>query len=127
MKPDSAARLAVGALAVLIAVAALLAVVSFDPATSWNRLVVYVFTMQGDLHRELVATMRSLQDNEAAAAWSLAGLGCLYGVFHAAGPGHGKVVISTYLATHESRLDAVWRCPCCLRCFRARRRWPRSA
>jgi ABC-type nickel/cobalt efflux system permease component RcnA len=70
----------------------------------WNRAVAYVFTVQRDLHRELAAAMRSVQANEAAAAWSLAGLGFLYGVFHAAGPGHGKVVISTYLATHESRL-----------------------
>ena len=75
-----------------------------EPGAMWNRAVAYVFTMQRDLHRELAAAMRSVQANEAAAAWSLAGLGFLYGVFHAAGPGHGKVVISTYLATHESRL-----------------------
>jgi Tfp pilus assembly protein PilN len=48
--------------------------------------------------------MRAVQQAEAKAFWTLVGLGFLYGVFHAVGPGHGKVVISTYLATHESRL-----------------------
>jgi nickel/cobalt exporter len=43
------------------------------------------------------------------AFWVLGGLSFLYGVFHAAGPGHGKVVISTYMLANETQLrQGVW-------------------
>lgn len=38
------------------------------------------------------------------AFWILGGLSFLYGVFHAAGPGHGKVVISSYMLANETQL-----------------------
>lgn len=75
-----------------------------DLPALWNETVVYGIAMQRDLHRDLAAAMRAVQRSEGAALWSLVSLGFFYGVFHAIGPGHGKVVISTYLATHESRL-----------------------
>jgi ABC-type nickel/cobalt efflux system permease component RcnA len=104
MRAPSAAGLALAAAALLVLATAAFALAPLEPGALWNRAVAYVFAVQRDLHRELAAAMRNVQANEAAAAWSLAGLGFLYGVFHAAGPGHGKIVISTYLATHESRI-----------------------
>ena len=32
-------------------------------------------------------------------------MGFLYGVLHAAGPGHGKAVLTTYLLTHRQQLQ----------------------
>lgn len=99
-----AARRPIVSLSLLLLLIVVAAFVVFDLPGLWNRLVVYGVGMQRELHRDLASAMRALQGSEATAFWSLVSLGFLYGVFHAIGPGHGKVVISTYLATHESRL-----------------------
>ena len=88
---------------VLLGGAALLLAVAELPAL-WTRTLGFALTMQRELQHGLTEAMRAVQHSEATAVWSLTGLGFLYGVFHAVGPGHGKVVITTYLATHESRL-----------------------
>ena len=71
----------------------------------WTSTVALVRQEQRRLHRALADAIRSLRaEKSTAAAWSLLVTSFLYGLFHAAGPGHGKAVISTYLLTHEREL-----------------------
>ncbi|MCP1336856.1 nickel/cobalt transporter [Futiania mangrovi] len=69
----------------------------FEAFTAW------IAAAQGRLHRDLAEAVAALRaDPWSAPALTLMGLSFLYGVVHAAGPGHGKAVISAYLlATGE--------------------------
>lgn len=95
-----------GGLVLLVAAAVVLALApQFDLAIPyWSRVAFEIQSIQRDLHRALSAAIMAVRDGGTVAAWTLIGLSFLYGIFHAAGPGHGKVVISTYLLTQESEL-----------------------
>src|SRR5919205_2767526 len=62
-----------------------------------------VLALQSLFYRSLTSAVRSLK-SDGMAVWTLVGLSFLYGVFHAAGPGHGKAVITAYLLANEQRL-----------------------
>ena len=75
-----------------------------DRASAW------ILQTQRDLHRRLTLVLHQLDEAptvRTAAALILASF--LYGIFHAAGPGHGKAIISTYLLTHRQSLArGIW-------------------
>jgi nickel/cobalt exporter len=62
-----------------------------------------ILALQSSFYRALQAALSGVRDS-GAALWTLIGLGFAYGVFHAAGPGHGKAVISAYLLANERSL-----------------------
>ncbi|MEO1090766.1 MAG: nickel/cobalt transporter [Pseudomonadota bacterium] len=95
-------RLTAGNLATLTAmVGAAVALALLVADAAWSAKLLDV---QRALHGRLAEALATVREAGPAAAWPLIALSFAYGVFHAAGPGHGKVVIGTYLATHESRL-----------------------
>jgi len=64
----------------------------------------WVFAQQAAFYRMLSGTIRAAK-TDGSAAYTLMGISFLYGIFHAAGPGHGKAVISSYLVAN----DETWR------------------
>jgi len=63
----------------------------------------WVQKMQEDFYRGLEGALSALK-HDWTAFWVLGGLSFLYGVFHAAGPGHGKVVIGSYMLANERQV-----------------------
>ncbi len=71
-------------------------------ASAWTRFWAWIQTTQQNLHRSLAKAVRNLKnEGSLAAGWVLASLSFLYGIVHAAGPGHGKAVISSYVIANE--------------------------
>ncbi|MDR3434926.1 MAG: nickel/cobalt transporter [Rouxiella aceris] len=70
----------------------------------WPRILLASIIWQRDLHQQLASILQQVKIHPQQAGISLALFSLIYGVIHAIGPGHGKVVITTYLATHPSRL-----------------------
>jgi ABC-type nickel/cobalt efflux system permease component RcnA len=59
--------------------------------------------LQSAFSRHLTEALKGLKA-DGSVIWWLGGLSFLYGIVHAAGPGHGKVVISSYLLANEERV-----------------------
>lgn len=71
----------------------------------WEDPVLWARDQQQAFYGSMNTSLRILRGSSSfSAAWSLLLLGFGYGVFHAAGPGHGKVVISSWLLATKNDL-----------------------
>jgi nickel/cobalt transporter (NicO) family protein len=63
-------------------------------------IVGWILTKQSEFYREMSSTIRAAKSG-GSAVWTLLAISFAYGIFHAAGPGHGKAVISSYLVANQ--------------------------
>jgi ABC-type nickel/cobalt efflux system permease component RcnA len=63
-------------------------------------IVGWLLTKQSEFYREMSSTIRAAK-SDGSAVWTLLAISFAYGIFHAAGPGHGKAVISSYLVANQ--------------------------
>jgi nickel/cobalt exporter len=63
-------------------------------------IVGWLLAKQSEFYREISSTIRAAK-SDGGAVWALLGISFAYGIFHAAGPGHGKAVISSYLVANQ--------------------------
>src|ERR1044072_3572558 len=63
-------------------------------------IVGWLLARQSEFYREISATIRAAK-SDGSAVWTVLAISFAYGIFHAAGPGHGKAVISSYLVANE--------------------------
>jgi len=70
----------------------------------WSELVAQIVQYQKALHLRLSEHIQAVTRKPLETAFALIALSFVYGVFHAIGPGHGKAVISTYLAANRETL-----------------------
>ncbi|MDR3494320.1 MAG: nickel/cobalt transporter [Ancalomicrobiaceae bacterium] len=68
-----------------------------------NPVFIWIAERQADFYKALTSALKLIR-SDPHAALLLAGLSVAYGVFHAAGPGHGKAVISSYLIANRETL-----------------------
>jgi nickel/cobalt exporter len=116
-RPRRHDKLSEGARIVVILMIALVVVTSVDQnavlaqtpfgasrASPETGFMGWLLAEQAVFYRALSGAVR-LARKDGSALWTLMGIAFVYGVFHAAGPGHGKAVISSYLLAN----DETWR------------------
>lgn len=64
----------------------------------------WIVEQQAVFYRALSSAIHQTKA-DGSAIWALAGISLLYGIFHAAGPGHGKAIVSSYLLANRE----TWR------------------
>lgn len=67
----------------------------------WQPLVMFIVESQQQFHQALSNHIKDFKENPLYFGGVLALVSLAYGIFHAAGPGHGKAVLVTYLTTQK--------------------------
>ncbi|MCG3099594.1 nickel/cobalt transporter [Enterobacter sp. DRP3] len=90
-----------------LAIFALLAVCgTFWLWQAWPQVMMKSIIWQREVNLQMSGLLKAVAESPTKAGGSLLAFSFIYGVLHALGPGHGKIVITTWLATHPSKLKS---------------------
>lgn len=113
MKPVSSRRMIIASAAALVLLAGAAhaqsslgigtAEPSIVPTGIGGSFLNWINQQQQAFYRSLTGSLKAMR-TDPWQMWGLVSLSFLYGVFHAAGPGHGKAVISSYMIANEVAL-----------------------
>ena len=70
------------------------------PEPQAGGVIGWLLAQQSAFYKQMTGTIRAAK-SDGSAVWTLIAISFAYGVFHAAGPGHGKAVISSYMVANE--------------------------
>lgn len=73
---------------------------------AWPQVMMKSILWQREVNQQMSGLLKAVAEDPARAGGSLLIFSFLYGLLHALGPGHGKIVITTWLATHPAKLKS---------------------
>lgn len=76
---------------------------------NWSLVLLQSAACQRELNQLVSQLLRGIASTPVKSGIMLVGVSFLYGVLHALGPGHGKVIIATWLATNPAKLKTSLR------------------
>ncbi|WP_417698149.1 nickel/cobalt transporter [Psychromonas sp.] len=71
---------------------------------AWPSLIITSMQWQKGINEQIIELLYSAQTQLLASSMSLVSLAFIYGILHSLGPGHGKLIVTTYLATHPTKV-----------------------
>ncbi|MBC2887503.1 nickel/cobalt transporter [Ochrobactrum sp. CM-21-5] len=77
--------------------------VAMKPTGPFAHIILWMNEQQRTFYLAMTNALKAMRDDPWQAS-ILVGLSFVYGIFHAAGPGHGKAVISSYMIANETVL-----------------------
>ncbi|NOH78629.1 nickel/cobalt transporter [Vibrio sp. RE86] len=89
-----------------LAVLAMLGLGFYQLWLMWPSLVISSIQWQREVNAQLADLLYEAKTAPWVAGSYLIGFSFIYGMLHSLGPGHGKVIVSTYLATHPTKAKA---------------------
>ncbi|WP_043994901.1 nickel/cobalt transporter [Moritella sp. PE36] len=82
----------------------LLAIAGYFIWQAWPTIIVNSMQWQKQINNELSELLYAAKHESLTAGISLIGLSFLYGMLHSIGPGHGKLIVTTYIATQDAKV-----------------------
>lgn len=71
---------------------------------AWPLLIMSSMQWQKAINNELSELLYDAKTHVISAGLSLTLLSFIYGILHSLGPGHGKLIVTTYIATHPTKV-----------------------